>query len=112
MGYPFRRLSDRLALGVQISDEEVRRAAARAINKMKVDTFAGYTDRLLPVASIPMHTPEEAIDELPVRRRYAQAARHHDGDYVRRPNSRRDAHLARSRPLLLLDGYFRARLRV
>jgi predicted TIM-barrel fold metal-dependent hydrolase len=51
-------------LGVQISDEEVRRAAARAINKMKVDTFAGYTDRLLPVASIPMHTPEEAIDEL------------------------------------------------
>jgi hypothetical protein len=28
-------------LGVQISDEEVRRAAARAINKLKVDMFAG-----------------------------------------------------------------------
>lgn len=51
-------------LVVQIVDEEVRRAAARALNKMKADMFAGYTDRLLPVATIPMHTPQEAIEEL------------------------------------------------
>jgi len=51
-------------LVVQIVDEEVRRAAARALNKMKADMFAGYTDRLLPVATIPMHTPSEAVEEL------------------------------------------------
>jgi len=49
---------------VQIVDEEVRRAAARALNTMKADMFAGYTDRLVPVATIPMHTPNEAIEEL------------------------------------------------
>ncbi|MBI3801218.1 MAG: amidohydrolase family protein [Deltaproteobacteria bacterium] len=51
-------------VAVQIADEEVRRAAARALNKMKAEMFAGYTDRLLPVATIPMHTPREAIEEL------------------------------------------------
>lgn len=51
-------------LVVQIVDEEVRRAAARALNKMKADMFAGYTDRLMPVATIPMHTPQEAVEEL------------------------------------------------
>jgi predicted TIM-barrel fold metal-dependent hydrolase len=51
-------------LAVQISDQEVRRATARALNRMKADMFAGLTDRLLPVATIPMHTPAEAIEEL------------------------------------------------
>jgi len=51
-------------LAIQISDEEVRRATARALNQMKAAMFEGLTDRLLPVATIPMHTPEEAIDEL------------------------------------------------
>jgi predicted TIM-barrel fold metal-dependent hydrolase len=51
-------------LAVQISDREVRGATARALNRMKADMFAGLTDRLLPVATIPMHTPEEAIEEL------------------------------------------------
>jgi len=49
---------------VEIEDDELRRASARALNRMKADTFRGYEDRLLPVALIPMHTPEEAIDEL------------------------------------------------
>jgi hypothetical protein len=31
---------------------------------MKVDMFTGLTDRLVPVATIPMHTPAEAIAEL------------------------------------------------
>ena len=51
-------------LAVQIADEEVRRAACRALNRMKAEMFAGTTDRLIPVATIPMHTPAEAIDEL------------------------------------------------
>jgi hypothetical protein len=34
------------------------------LNRMKADVFAGFTDRLIPVATIPMHTPREAIDEL------------------------------------------------
>src|SRR5262249_44791330 len=49
---------------VEIEDDELRRASARALNRMKADTFRGFEDRLLPVALIPMHTPEEAIDEL------------------------------------------------
>jgi predicted TIM-barrel fold metal-dependent hydrolase len=51
-------------LVIQVADEELRRAAARALNRMKAEMYADYTDRLLPVATIPMHTPEEAIDEL------------------------------------------------
>ncbi|MGH7932722.1 MAG: amidohydrolase family protein [Candidatus Binataceae bacterium] len=51
-------------LAVNIVDEELRRAVARALNRMKADTFSGLEDRLAPVATIPMHTPEEAIDEL------------------------------------------------
>ena len=49
---------------ILISDEEVRRAACRALNRMKADMFADFTDRLIPVATIPMHTPQEAIEEL------------------------------------------------
>ena len=51
-------------VGVEIGDEELRRAGCRALNRMKADMFAGLTDRLLPVATIPMHTPAEAIAEL------------------------------------------------
>jgi predicted TIM-barrel fold metal-dependent hydrolase len=51
-------------LGLEIGDEELRRATCRALNRMKADMFAGLTDRLLPVATIPMHTPAEAIAEL------------------------------------------------
>ncbi len=51
-------------LATQMEDDEVRRAAARALNRMKAEMFAGLTDRLIPVATIPMHTPAEAIAEL------------------------------------------------
>ena len=64
---------------ILIGDEEVRRAACRALNRMKADMFAGFTDRLIPVATIPMHTPREAIDEAGVRGQRPQVARSHDG---------------------------------
>ncbi len=47
-----------------LPDDDLRRAVCRALNKMNADLFAPYADRMTPVATIPMHTPEEAIAEL------------------------------------------------
>ena len=45
-------------------DERDRRGACRALNRFNAGVFAEFSDRLLPVAEIPMHTPAEAVDEL------------------------------------------------
>ncbi len=45
-------------------DERERRGACRALNRANADAFAGLGDRLVPVAAIPMHTPDEAVDAL------------------------------------------------
>ena len=47
-----------------LSDEELRRAMARAFNRYYSECYGEYRDRLEPVAAIPMFTPEEAIAEL------------------------------------------------
>lgn len=47
-----------------IGDEEVRRAVVRAANLYHADIFRPYSDRLTPVAIIPLHTPAEGIEEL------------------------------------------------
>jgi predicted TIM-barrel fold metal-dependent hydrolase len=47
-----------------IGDEDLRRTACRAVNHYMADVHRGLEDRLLPVAAVPMHTPEEAIEEL------------------------------------------------
>jgi predicted TIM-barrel fold metal-dependent hydrolase len=47
-----------------IEDEEVRRAACRGANLYFARYFGEYRDRMAPVATIPMHTPAEAIEEL------------------------------------------------
>ncbi len=47
-----------------LRDEEVRRAACRAFNMYTADQFRGLGDRLTPAAVIPMHTPQEAVEEL------------------------------------------------
>jgi predicted TIM-barrel fold metal-dependent hydrolase len=49
---------------IGIEDEELRRAACRAVNRMRADMTAGFGDRLTAAAVIPMHTPQEAIEEL------------------------------------------------
>lgn len=74
-----RLLHDRLdELGIDVSvvypsygllfphfeDETDRRGACRALNRMNADLFGPLSDRLVPVALIPMHSPEEAVDEL------------------------------------------------
>lgn len=43
-------------------DEELRRATCRALNVMFADTFRDQADRMTPTATIPAHTPQEAIE--------------------------------------------------
>src|ERR1700683_2553405 len=45
-------------------DEALRRGACRALNRYNAEAFAPFADRLVPVAAIPMHTPDEAVEEL------------------------------------------------
>jgi len=45
-------------------DERYRRGMCRALNRANAATFAPLADRLTPVAAIPMHSPDEAIEEL------------------------------------------------
>src|SRR5262245_33322029 len=48
----------------RISDDATRRAVVRAHNVVTADYFRSLSDRMTPAAIIPMHTPEEAIEEL------------------------------------------------
>ena len=45
-------------------DNELRQAAARALNMYYARVFTDYRDRLEPVAVIPTFTPDEAVAEL------------------------------------------------
>jgi len=45
-------------------DHAVRTAACRAVNTYAAELTAGLGDRLAAVATIPCHTPEEALSEL------------------------------------------------
>ncbi|HZQ84646.1 MAG TPA: amidohydrolase family protein [Acidimicrobiales bacterium] len=45
-------------------DAEVRRACCRGLNDYYADHWMSHPDRMTPVAAIPMHTPEEAVEEL------------------------------------------------
>src|SRR5262249_57554393 len=48
----------------RISDDATRRAVARAHNIVTAEYFAKLSDRMTPAAIIPMHTPDEALEEL------------------------------------------------
>jgi predicted TIM-barrel fold metal-dependent hydrolase len=65
IGLDFTVLYPSLALVFpEIEDEELRRAACRGVNLYFARYFGDYRDRIAPVATIPMHTPAEAIAEL------------------------------------------------
>ena len=65
IGLDFTVLYPSLALVFpEIEDEEVRRAACRGANLYFARYFGEFRDRIAPVASVPMHTPAEAIEEL------------------------------------------------
>lgn len=51
-------------LGVAIGDSDLRRAVTRAMNTYNAELYRPYADRVTPVAAIPLHTPEEGIEEL------------------------------------------------
>src|SRR5215468_10565918 len=44
-------------------DEELRRSVARAVNRMNAEMFRPFKDRMTPAAVVPVHTPQEAIEE-------------------------------------------------
>src|SRR6266851_2458778 len=48
----------------RVGDGPARRAASRAYNIVTAEYFRPFADRMTPAAIIPMHTPEEAIEEL------------------------------------------------
>jgi predicted TIM-barrel fold metal-dependent hydrolase len=64
-GLDFSIVYSTLALEVmREEDEELRRATCRALNAMFADLYRDQADRMTPVATIPAHTPQEAIEEL------------------------------------------------
>jgi predicted TIM-barrel fold metal-dependent hydrolase len=65
LGLDFSIVYSTLALEVmREDDEELRRSTCRALNVMFADIYRDQADRMTPVATIPAHTPEEAIAEL------------------------------------------------
>jgi predicted TIM-barrel fold metal-dependent hydrolase len=48
----------------RIADDATRRAVVRAHNVVTAEYFRPLADRMTPAAIIPMHTPEEAVEEL------------------------------------------------
>lgn len=47
-----------------MEDDELRRVACRSLNTYQAEVFHDYPERMTPAAVIPMHTPQEAIEEL------------------------------------------------
>jgi predicted TIM-barrel fold metal-dependent hydrolase len=65
MGLDFAILNPSQGLfATHIQDDELRRAVCRAFNLYHATIFRDYSDRMTPAACIPMHTPQEAIEEL------------------------------------------------
>ncbi len=65
IGLDFAVLYPTTALRIpRITDERQRRATCRAFNILSSEYFRDYGDRLTPAAAIPVHTPDEAIEEL------------------------------------------------
>ena len=64
-GFDFSVMYPTAGLGLPlIPDAAQRQAACRAFNTFSANYFGKYADRLTPSAVIPMHTPDEAIEEL------------------------------------------------
>ncbi len=65
MGLDFTTIYPSMGMSVlHLGDDEMRQGCCRAFNTLQADIFHEYADRMTPVATIPMHTPREAIAEL------------------------------------------------
>jgi predicted TIM-barrel fold metal-dependent hydrolase len=63
-GVDFALVYPTLGLITQNLPDDIRQASCRALNRMNSELFAPYCDRLTPVATVPVFTPEEAVDEV------------------------------------------------
>jgi predicted TIM-barrel fold metal-dependent hydrolase len=55
------------SVGIQLphaAEEEDRRPACRALNRYMAELFGPYSATMCPVGVVPMHTPDEALEEL------------------------------------------------
>ncbi len=68
-----------------MEDGGLRRGVIRAFNSFYADTYREYADRMTPAAIIPMHTPDEAIEELEHAVRVLGLKVFMFPSYVRRP---------------------------
>jgi predicted TIM-barrel fold metal-dependent hydrolase len=86
LGIDFGVVYPTAGLGIpRIADDATRRAVIRGFNIVTFDYFKGLEDRLTPAAVIPVHTPEEAIDELEFATKQLGAKVAMFGSSVRRP---------------------------
>ena len=86
-----------------------RAARSTAATRM---AFAEYSDRLVPVAAIPMHTPDEAIDELEYAVNTLGFKAVLLAGYVQRPVAAAVAAESGARAVVHLDRHVRHRQRV
>ena len=82
----------------RIADDATRRAVIRGFNIVTFDFFKGLEDRLTPVAVIPVHTPDEAIEELEFVVKQLGAKVCMFGSGVRRLPDKAEGHRSRRRP--------------
>ena len=86
LGIDFGVIYPTAGLGIaRIEDDETRRAVVRGFNIVTADYFRALSDRLTPAAVIPMHTPEEAIEELEFVTKQLGAKVGMFGSGIRRP---------------------------
>lgn len=68
-----------------IAQDELRQVACRALNLYVAEIYGPYANRMTPAATIPMHTPEEAIAELEFATQSLGLKAAMIASYVRRP---------------------------
>ena len=63
-GVDFALVYPTLGLITQNFPDDIRQASCRALNRMSAELFAPYSDRMTPVATVPVFTPDEAVEEV------------------------------------------------
>ena len=49
---------------LRTEDDELRQALCRAVNTYHAELYREHSERMTPAATIPMHTPQEAVEEI------------------------------------------------
>lgn len=65
LGIDFTVLYPTKAMGMGgMEDEELRRGLCRGLNRYAAECYREFADRMTVAGVVPMHTPEEAVDEI------------------------------------------------